>query len=291
MRFLQLQTGLLFVGLSCLFVTDQVEAQLIRITPNGYGGVNIRAPLVRINTNPYGPSHVRAPFVVVNSPPPWYQPQPYYVQPPYNSNSNPPIYSAPTYGVPSNGTTIVQPPDSGGSVDVAPSYPPGSYTTESKGAASSDDQPIQAMDREAPLNTNPVEPELKSVLEPAVDRENDIQVVRRDLIASSNALHQSLTRYSNATVWQEYLALPLWVRDDSSLVDSAAIDQDQMNQVMNVFTRFEKTNGAAEMHLINNLEEFRRMHRELASFVGLLQNRSFGDTADFPPPPVQDGDR
>lgn len=60
------------------FCENSVQAQLIRISPNGAGGVNIRAPFVRVNTSPYGNTHVRAPFVNLNSPPPAYYQPPYY---------------------------------------------------------------------------------------------------------------------------------------------------------------------------------------------------------------------
>ncbi len=72
---------------------NSLDAQLIQINPNGFGGVNIRAPFVRVITSPYG-SHVRAPFVSVNSPPPAYYPQPRYYQGYYGQ----PIQ--PTYGTP-----------------------------------------------------------------------------------------------------------------------------------------------------------------------------------------------
>ena len=74
-----------------------LDAQLIRINNNGFGGVNIRVPFVRVNTSPYG-THVRAPFVEVNSPPPAYYQPPYYAPaaPFYQPAPGRPYYRVPT---------------------------------------------------------------------------------------------------------------------------------------------------------------------------------------------------
>ncbi len=283
------QTLLLFIGLSCQMI-DLADCQLVQINGNGFGGVNIRAPFVRINTNPYGPTHVRAPFVNLNAPPAYYQPQPFYVQPNYNGG-RPPVYGTPVYAAPDASSNIVVVPGMPDSSDNAPSYQAGSSAIESSAVPTPARQPNNLVDRELPKNTLPDPSGMKSVLEQPTGSGSELQVLRQDLIASSNALHQSLARYSNAPVWQDFLALPGFVRENSEWRDGSTIDQAQMNHLLKTLSRFEKTNGKAEMHLINNLEEFRRTHQELSNFVQHLQNQIQQDTVDLPAPPDQNGDK
>jgi hypothetical protein len=278
------QTLILIVGLSCPPVSDQVNAQLIRITPNGNGGVNIRAPFVRINTDPNGPTHVRAPFVDVNAPPP------YYVQPNFNGGYAP-ANRLPVYGVPNPGQTVVREPGPINTSDVAPSYQPGISAIAPANSPIPAGQPNNAEFRDVPRNTLPTPPGMKSVLEQPADAGSEQQVLRRDLIASANSLQQSLTRYANANVWQDFLKLPEFVRDDSSWVDGSKINQDQWNQLVKTLSRFDKTNGKPEMHLINTLPEFRGTHQVLTKFVQLVQNHVQHDTAELPPPPTPDTDK
>ena len=277
----KLLTPLLVAGMSCCLMLNPANGQLVQITPNGFGGVNIRAPFVRINTNPYGPTHVRAPFVDVNAPPRYYQPQPYYGQP-YQNGNYPPAYGTPVYGTPAT----ISPSE------VAPSYPAGDPRLEpgTALAPTTARQPIKSTDREPTRNELPAPDGMKSVLETIPNLASDLPAARQNLIASSHELHQSLSQYANATVWQDFLKLPEFVADESSWKTTNAIDQDQLNQLLKLLSRFEKTNGKQEMHLINNLEAFRSTHAELSNFVQLVQDQVQQDTSDLPPAPRETPD-
>lgn len=271
-----LLTPLLVAGMSCCLMLNSANGQLVQITPNGFGGVNIRAPFVRINTNPYGPTHVRAPFVDVNAPPAYYQPQPYYAQP-YRSGTYTPAYGTPVYGTPG---TI-------GPSEVAPSYPAGDPRLEpgTEPAPVTARQPITSTDSRPMRNELPTPSGMKSVLETIPGLASDLPTARLNLIASSADLNQSLTQYANAPVWQDFLRLPECVADEFRWKAGNAVDQDQLNQLLKLLSRFEKTNSKQEMHLINNLESFQSTHRELSNFVQLVQDQVQQDTSDLPPAP------
>lgn len=277
-----LLTPLLVAGMSCYLMLNPVNGQLVQISPNGFGGVNIRAPFVRINTNPYGPTHVRAPFVDVNAPPVYYQPQPYYV-PPYRNGTYPPAYGAPVYGTPATMSPS----------EVAPLYPAGDSRLEpgSQAAPVPARQPTRSTDSQPMRNELPAPAGIKSVLETIPNFASDLPTARLNLIASSTELNQSLTQYANSAVWQDFLRLPEFVADESRWKTGSVIDQDQLNQLLKLLSRFEKTNGKQEMHLINNLESFRSTHREMSNFVQLVQDQVQQDTSDLPPAPNETNDR
>lgn len=275
--------SLIFAGLFAFLVSKQATAQLVQITPNGYGGVSIRAPFVRIHTDPYGPTHVRAPFVDVNAPPPYYQPQPYYIPPTYNGGY-PPVYGAPAYGFPNSAPAVVGESRSPVPGNVAPSYPPANFGTAPGNAPIPAVQPNNAVPGEFSPNTSSAPPSIKSVLAQPSGDGGQIPVLRGDLISSADGLHQSLTRYPNATIWQDFLKLPEFVRGDANWDESSTIDQEQWNELVKTLSRFDTTSGKPKMHLIYNLPEFRRTHEALTRFAQSMQNRVRSATEELPPP-------
>jgi hypothetical protein len=275
--------SLIFAGLFTLLVSNQASAQLVQITPNGYGGVNIRAPFVRIHTAPNGPTHVRAPFVDVNAPPPYYQPQPYYFPQNYNGGY-PPVYGAPVYGLPNSASAVVGESRSPGPGSVAPSYPPANFGTPPGNAPIPATQPNNAGTGDWSPNTSSAPQSIKSVLAKPSSDGSETPILRRDLIANANELHLSLTRYPNATVWQDFLKLPEFIRDDANWGEGPTIDPEQWNDLVKTLSRFDTTSGKPKMHLIHNLPEFRRTHESLTSFVRSLQDRVQNATEELPQP-------
>ncbi|MGI9516906.1 MAG: hypothetical protein ACR2NP_07680 [Pirellulaceae bacterium] len=295
------------------------QGQLIRINPNGFGGVNIRAPFVRINTTPYGPSHVRAPFVNVNPGAPYYTPQPYYQPQPVPYGSATPGYApgpAPGYA-PGQVMYESQVPGSavtpGISTDIAPatpasnginrpSSPPSNQPAESTrpmipranppAETRRPVTPIEAGDADTPAPAPAPEmaaPELKSVLEPQLLSDQQAEDLRSRLIASTRDLDQSLSVYSNAQAWQEHLRLPQFLLDASTPLKELQLNDEQVVELEKIVTRFDRTSERADLNLVNQFDSFRRVNQQLRQLSQYL-NETLQISSEELPVPAPDSD-
>jgi hypothetical protein len=106
--------------------------------------------------------------------------------------------------------------------------------------------------------------------------EPDLQQLRQQLIAAARDLSGALSRFSNGQMWQEHLQLPAFVEDASLWNEPVSLSEEQIQQLELMVRRYAKTASLPDLHLINQLESFQRVHRELLSFVEKVGTLNLG---------------
>ena len=290
-------------------MSSYADGQLIRIFDNGAGSVNIRVPFVRVNVDPVYGTQVRAPLVRVNSPP-----QYYYPRQPYPGRGMAPAYPAQAYpGQMAPGGNAPQPAPGVGQPSIVP--PANARPTQPPPVRATQPSPPTEPNR-APSNTNavqpvagtepasrqptivspgsssdannPPDPGLRSVLTsemPATALPLTIGQQRQALQASSEALDEQLSRYSNANAWQKYLQLPSLVYDgthDESVTPVMA--PADMQALRKMKARYDKASAREDYRLVNGLSHFKETHQNLRAFVQMLENSPAANLEELPSP-------